>query len=57
MKIYAIYDENTGKILRIVRCAESHIGLQCTAGQTALEVAEYVTDSTHRVENGQIVQI
>lgn len=52
---FAIYKSDTGQIDRILTCLEEHLAASTGAGESALEVADDVDDTTHYVQDGAAV--
>lgn len=52
----AVYQIETGEILRIVVCPARSMSAQSGPGEAACEVAADVQDDTHRIVDGQAVE-
>lgn len=53
----AIYDPETGDILRVVRVPTSAAANQAQPGEAAIEVGPDIGDDTHRIVDGAPVPI
>lgn len=55
MRRYAIYDYE-GRIIRIITCPEPLALAQCHDGEWCIEVGEDVSDATHCIARGGLVE-
>lgn len=57
MNVFAIYNIETGFLRGIVRCDESLVECQLQDGEAALLAVEGISDLTHMVENGLLIEL
>lgn len=55
MKTISVYDQTTGQVLRTVTCQEEDVLLNVKSGELWLDAE--VSDETHYVQNGELVQL
>lgn len=55
MKTISVYDQITGQVLRTVTCQEEDVLLNVKSGELWLDAE--VSDETHYVQNGELVQL
>lgn len=51
---FAVYENASGRILRVGNCAAALLGNQAKAGETAVAVADDVKDNTHCWDGGAV---
>ena len=54
---YAVYDPDTGTILRVGTCSRDFMAIQARSSEAVLEVPEEVTWGAYHIVNGRAVRI